>query len=108
MEQIKALPTKRRRELQEAAGFVIIHRRPEKSEKSERNHDMNTNTTQNDTNTTRPSRAQATLERLTEPPTFKEVAVHELKRAAVWVPMCLSVGIAMLWAERRFFLPRVG
>lgn len=51
------------------------------------------------------SRAAQALERMTEPPTFKEVATHELKRAAVWMPMLISAGVGLLWVNKRFLLP---
>jgi hypothetical protein len=36
-------------------------------------------------------------------PTFREIALHELKRAAVYVPLLLGSGLTLLWARRRFF-----
>lgn len=49
-------------------------------------------------------RLEATLR---EPPTFKEVAKHELQRAAVWAPMLLATGVALLWTQKKFFISLV-
>lgn len=52
----------------------------------------------------RESRAHQTLERLTAPPTFAEVAMHELKKAAVWVPIGMSCAFTLMWANKKFFI----
>lgn len=49
------------------------------------------------------SQAQRALERMAEPPTLKEVARHELQRAAVYVPILFSAGIGLAWTCRRLF-----
>lgn len=104
MEHVKHLAEDRRRLLQQEAGLVVIQRKPPTTERNRNTMDLN----QTATPGARPSRAQATLERLTEPPSFTEVAAHELKRAAVWMPMLFSAGATLLWMNKRFFLPKVG
>ena len=102
MEHIKNLSEERRRSLQQGVGLTVV------KTKQERNRRMDTNQTPAATNRATPSRAQQTLEhlasRLDAPPTFKDVALHELKRAAVWVPIIVSCAVSVAWGQRRYFL----
>jgi len=34
---------------------------------------------------------------------FKVTALRELKKAVIWVPILLTTGIGVLWANKRFF-----
>lgn len=56
------------------------------------------------TNTGKPSRAETVLRHLQTPPTFKEVAVHELKKAAIWAPILLSTLAGAIWMNKRLVL----
>lgn len=47
------------------------------------------------------SRAQQVLEHLTVPPSYKEVALHELKRASVYVPMVFTAVFGALWVNKK-------
>lgn len=50
------------------------------------------------------SRAERVLEHLSQNPSFKEVAMHELKRAAVYVPLIATTAVGVLWMNKRLFL----
>ncbi len=97
---IRELPEEDRRRHQAELGLVIITRRP--APPPTENRRKMEERTQGRGNQ---SRAAQALERMTEPPTFKEVATHELKRAAVWMPMLISAGVGLLWVNKRFLLP---
>lgn len=103
MNTVRELPEADRRLRQEDLGLVVITRRsdpPQTEKRTKKVHEsQQTNRTTNQT-----TRAAMALERMTEPPTFKEVAIHELKRAAVWMPMLLSAGVGLVWANKRLFL----
>jgi hypothetical protein len=98
---VKEMPEGQRRRIQEEAGLTI-QRRPAPPPNNNRNRTMQENGNTNQRHH-RDSRARDTLERLTEPPSFTEVAKHELKRAAVWIPMLLTTGIGLLALKKRFF-----
>lgn len=99
MPSLNQLSTEDRRQLQRTIGLVV-ETKPQPTET--RRHSMDT---QPNTQTARkPSRAQQVVDHLSAPPTFKELATHELKRAVVWTPILLTTGVAILWANRRFFL----
>lgn len=40
---------------------------------------------------------------LEERPSWKDIAVLELKKATVYVPILLSTALTVMWARRRFF-----
>lgn len=103
MPSLNQLSTDARRELQRTIGLVI-ETQPQPTETRRQSMDTTTNVQPS----RRPSRAQQVVDHLSEPPTFKEVAVHELKRAVVWTPLILTTGVALLWANRRFFLASAG
>lgn len=98
---IRELPEEARRQHQAELGLVIITRRPAPPP-TENRKKMDERTQSPRGNQ---SRAAQALERMTEPPTFKEVAAHELKRAAVWMPLLISAGVGLLWVNKRFLLP---
>lgn len=100
---VREMPEPERRRHQQNLGLVVVTRRsdPPQTEKRKR---MDETTTRTQTPRTGMSRAAQTLERMTEAPTFKEVALHELKRASVYVPMLFSAGVGLLWLNKRFFL----
>lgn len=50
------------------------------------------------------SRAAKTLEHLSQPPTFREVAIYEMKKAAVWAPLLATTLLGTLWVNKRFIL----
>ena len=52
----------------------------------------------------RGSRASQVLEHLSKPPTFKEVAVYEAKKAAIWAPILATTLVGALWVNKRFIL----
>jgi hypothetical protein len=109
MSSVKALAEEPRRVLQQEAGFTVVKRRPAPANESKkRNMEQSTQTHQQ---RNRGSQAQQSIDKLNEvlgePPTFGQVAVHELKRAAVWVPMLFTTGAALLLVNKRFFMPRV-
>lgn len=64
-------------------------------------------TNQSSPNARRESRAEQTLRHLTMPPTFKEVAIHEAKKAAVWAPILASTLFGTLWASKRLIFKAV-
>ncbi len=90
-----------RRQRQEAIGIFI---EPEMTLTTHTKKDdiMQENSTTSTSN--RQSRAAQTLAHLSAPPTFKEVAVYEAKKAAVWVPMLFSTLLGALWVNKRFIL----
>lgn len=51
------------------------------------------------------SPAQSALNRMaqamTQPPTWRQVAVHELKRALVYVPILMMSAYATVWMNRK-------
>lgn len=97
---ISEMPEADRRRHQQDIGLVIVSRRPEpqtqQTEKRKRMHEP-----QHQTRGVPGSKAQAALERMTENPTFKEVARHELQRAAVYVPILFSAGIGLAWTCKK-------
>lgn len=97
--QFREMPEADRRRHQQELGLVVITRRPEQppTEKKKKMHD------QTQTRGIPGSKAQQALERMTEPPTFKEVAKHELRRAAVYVPILFSTGIGLAWTCKKLF-----
>lgn len=50
------------------------------------------------------SRAERTLEHLMTPPTYKEVAIQELKRASVYVPMIFMAAVGALWVNKKLIV----
>lgn len=103
MANVRDMPEPERRRHQQDLGLVVVTRRADPPKQTEKRTRMDENTR---TQSSRPgiSRAQQTLERMTEIPTFKETALHELHRAAVYVPMLLSAGVGLLWVNKRFFV----
>jgi len=99
---VREMAEPERRRHQQNLGLVIVTRRsdPPLTEKRKRMDE----TARPQTPRAGMSRAAQTLERMTETPTFKEVALHELQRASVYVPMLFSAGIGLLWLNKRFFL----
>lgn len=88
--------TRRRR--QANIGLVI---QPQTSNPTtyEKNDIMQENTAKN---TSRPNRAEEVLRHLATAPTFKEVAIYELKKAAVWAPIMATTLVGALWVNKRF------
>jgi hypothetical protein len=88
-----------RRTRQAAIGLFI---EPE----STTNNPKDTDTMQENTAThsNRTSRATQVLEHLSKPPTFKEVAVYEAKKAAVWAPILATTLLGAFWVNKRFIL----
>ncbi len=105
----REMPEAERRRHQTELGLVIVSRRaepqtqPEKKKRMDQTHDQ----TQRGNGT----QAHQTLDKisraLNEPPTFKDVATHELKRAAVYVPILFSAGVGLAWTCKRLFLKGV-
>lgn len=62
---------------------------------------------QSSTNSSRPTRAEQALRHLTTAPTFKEVALHEAKRAAIWAPILAGTLLSTLWASKRLIFKAV-
>lgn len=52
----------------------------------------------------RPSRAELMLQHLSEAPTFREVAIYEAKKAAVWAPLLATTLIGSAWAMKKLLL----
>lgn len=98
MESIQTMPTERRRALQRDAGLTVLSptlpppRRGTMHEQTENRAHRGT------------SREQLILERLSSPPTFKEVVVHELKRAAIWAPVAFTTIIGAFWLQKKILL----
>jgi hypothetical protein len=98
MNPANQMPEEERRRHQAEIGLVIVTRRDpqpptEKKKKMEQSQRQSVHG-----NT---SRAQQALEHLSEPLTFKEVAMHELKRAAVYVPILFSAGVGLAWTCKK-------
>ncbi len=91
-------PARRRR--QTAIGLVI-QAQTNNTTPHEQNDTMQENTT---THTSKPSRAEQALRHLTTTPTFKEVAIYELKKAAVWAPIMATTLVGAFWVNKRFFI----
>jgi hypothetical protein len=89
-----------RRQRQEAIGLFI---QPEMTLATHTKQDdiMQENSVSNISNK---SRAAKTLEHLSQPPTFREVAIHEAKKAAFWVPVLATTLLGTLWVNKRFIL----
>lgn len=47
--------------------------------------------------------ARAAMQRLAKDQTFGDIAVYELKRVAVWVPVAVSAALGVMWANKRWF-----
>lgn len=101
MMPVREMPEAQRRQYQENLGLVIVARRsdPPPPEKKKRNMDQQRSTSHGN-----PSKAQQALERMTEPPTFKQVVLHELQRAAVYMPLLISAGAGLLWVNKRLLM----
>lgn len=104
MAPVREMPEPERRRHQQELGLVVVTRRSDPPQQPEKRTRMD-ETPRTQSHRAGTSRAQQTLERMTEPPTFKEVAIHELQRAAVYVPMLLSAGVGLIWASKRLFKP---
>ncbi len=96
--QFREMPEADRRRHQNELGLVIITRHTEQPPQPEKKKKMHEQT---QTRGIPGSRAQQALDRMTEPPTFQEVARHELKRAAVYVPILFSAGIGLAWTCKK-------
>jgi hypothetical protein len=108
MDSIANMPTAERRRHQHEIGLVLQEALPQP--RHEEVPTMQTNTTprtpaKHGAPTTDPAIAavENIARSLEMTPTFKEIALHELKRAAVYVPLLLGSGLTLLWARRRFF-----
>lgn len=101
---VREMPELERRRHQEELGLVIVTRRTEPPQPEKRKRMDETTRTQA-TRGTGVSRAQQTIERMLDMPTYKEVAMHELQRATVYVPLLFSAGVGLLYLSRRVFLP---
>ncbi len=99
-QSIKTLPVEERRNRQQQVGLVT--QVPQRREPT-----MNNNQETQPHHARNASRAQRTLENMSKPLTFAEVAQEELKRAAVIVPMLLSTGVTLLWINKKFFAPKL-
>lgn len=94
----REMPEADRRRHQNELGLVIITKRTEQPPQPEKKKKMHE---QSQMRGTPGSKAQQALERMSEPPTFKEVATHELRRAAVYVPILFSTGIGLAWTCKK-------
>lgn len=92
------IPEEERRRHQAEIGLVIVTRRDHQPQ-TEKKKKMDQPQRQSAHGNT--SRAQQALERMSEPPTFKDVAMHELKRAAVYVPILFSAGVGLVWTCKK-------
>lgn len=108
MEHIMNMPADERRRHQQAVGLSLQEALPQPRHEEVPVMQANTTTRtpgKHGTPTTDP--AVAAVENIARSlemtPTFKEIALHELKRAAVYVPLLLGSGLTLLWARRRFF-----
>ena len=106
LSSFRDMPEADRRRHQNELGLVIVTRRTDPSTQPEKKKRMDQ--TQSQTRGNHGSPAQQAVDRIaraiSEPPTFKDVAQHELKRAAVYVPLLFSAGIGLAWTCKRFFL----
>lgn len=100
---VRQMPEEERRRHQAEIGLVIVTRREPQPTAEKRNMEQS----QRQSAHGNTSRAQQALERMSEPPTFKEVAMHELKRAAVYVPILFSAGVGLAWTCKKLVF-RVG
>ncbi len=111
MNSPQAMTATERRNRQEDLGlFVIATRRQEPPQPEKRNRMSEVAQQQTPTKNRPPqarSMAQQTLEQMLAEPSFKSVATHELKRAAVYVPIVVALTAGMLWAQKRFILSAV-
>lgn len=98
--QARDLPEEERRQHQAELGLVIVTRRPDPPP-TEKRRKMDQPRTQSSHGN--PSRAQQALDRMSEMPSFKEIAKHELQRAAVYVPILFSAGIGLAWTCKKLF-----
>lgn len=55
-------------------------------------------------NTSKPSRAAQVVDHLLKAPTFREVAIYEAKKAAIWAPILATTLLGALWVNKRFIL----
>ncbi len=111
MNSPQAMTATERRNRQEDLGlFVTATRRQEPPQPEKRNRMSEAATQQNLPKNRQPparSMAQQTLEHMLTEPSFKSVAMHELKRAAVYVPVIVALTAGMVWAQKRFILSAV-
>jgi len=90
-----------RRARQEAIG-LFVELKPATNSKQDDTMQENQVTPTNKT-----TRAAQVLEHLSKPPTFKEVAIYEAKKAAVWAPVLASTLLGVFWVNKRYILKAV-
>lgn len=98
MSNTRDLDETARRTRQENVGLFIEPNSPVTKQKDT---DIMQETT---TASNRSSRATQVLEHLSKPPTFKEVAIYEAKKAAIWAPILATTLLGALWVNKRFIL----
>lgn len=105
MDCVANMPTDMRRMRQQELGLVIQEAPPQSQEATNMHRNTTTRTSINSTTSLDPAVAavESMARSLEMTPTFKEIVVHELKRAAVYMPLLLSAGFSLLWARKRFF-----
>lgn len=94
--------TAARRARQQALGLFIQSEVPHTQPTENRDDVMQT--AENSENTTR---AKMVVDHLSAPPSFKEVAAHELKKAAIWAPILLTTLASAIWMNKRLVLKAV-
>lgn len=102
MNTTRELDEATRRARQEAIGLFI---EPKPATISNQDNDIMQESHVTPTN--KASRAAQVLEHLSKPPTFKEVAIYEAKKAAVWAPVLASTLLGVFWVNKRYILKAV-
>lgn len=102
METIRDTSVERRRELQHEAGLEILPQ----LQLVEMESTMDTNATKAPGKPVTKRNDQQDVirvvrEMVTEDMGFKVMALRELKKAVVWVPILLTTGLGTLWASKR-------
>lgn len=108
MDHITNMPVDERRRHQQAVGLHLVEALPQPRYEEVPSMQANTNPrtpARHGAPTTDPAIAavENIARSLEMTPTFKEIALHELKRAAVYVPLLLGSGFTLLWARKRYF-----
>lgn len=110
--EVRSLNTEGRRAYQRSIGIsfeLTGGQLPSIFNKKERDTSMNTQT--NEVSSKSVERAEEVIKHLIKQavatPTYKELALHELKRASVYVPMLATTALGVLWMNKRFIAKTV-
>jgi hypothetical protein len=101
MLNLENLPEAERREKQQEAGLEFLPRLEMVVSESVNNKAENSNRNAQESER---NRARQVLHRLSREESFWGIAMHELKRAAVTVPIFATAALGVLWVNKRFIL----